>query len=175
MRDAVRPASPQPAGFTIVEILVVIMIVGILAAIAAPSWQGLAASRRASMAQNEILQTLRQAQADALRARASQTVTFNTTATPPTVQVNDREPIQLGEESTQSRLPSTILGLAVSNSSGTPDNVVEFDSRGMVAEGAGMIITATSPANRGNRRCVIVETLLGTLRTEQNDGCNPPS
>lgn len=175
MRNAVRQAFPQAAGFTMVEILVVIMIVGILAAIAAPSWQGLAASRRASMAQNEILQTLRQAQADALRTRQPKRVTFDTEATPPTIRVNNSDPIRLGEESTQSRLPSTILGLEVSSSSTTDDNVVEFDARGMVSEGAGMIITATSPANRGNRRCVIVETLLGTLRTDQNDGCNPPS
>jgi len=168
MRDALRQSSV--GGFTLIETLVVILIAGILAAIAAPSWQGIAASRRADIAQTEILQTLRQAQADAVRTRQSQTVTFNTTATPPTVQVNNRSAIQLGEATVQSQLPSRTLGLQVSGSS---DNVVEFDSRGMVEQGVNMIITVTSPANNGKRRCVIVETILGALRTAQNDECRP--
>lgn len=171
MKQAFRQASRPTAGFTMFELLIVIVMVGILAAIAAPTWERLAASRRASTAQNEILQLLRQAQADAIRTRQPQTVTFNTTTAPPTVQVNSQAATRLGEETTQTQLSPTILGLQVSGSSDAPNNVVEFDSRGAVTRGVNMVITATSPANRGNRRCVIVETILGTLRTEQNDKC----
>lgn len=171
MRYELKQASSSTAGFTIAELLVVVMIAGILAAIAAPSYLGFIASRRATMAQSEILQVLRQAQTDAIRTRQPQTVTFNAAITPPTVQINSRTATRLGTESLQRQLSASALGLQVNGSSDTPNNVVEFDSRGAVTRGVNMIITATAPAGSTRRRCVIVQTVLGTLRTAQNQEC----
>lgn len=59
-----RPNN-STAGFTLLEVLVVVILVGILMAIASPSWVTYMANRRAQAVQGELLQILRQAQTDA--------------------------------------------------------------------------------------------------------------
>lgn len=57
------------AGFTIIEALVVIIIAGVLASIAAPSWFRYAANRRVDAVSTDLLQTLRRAQQRAIKER----------------------------------------------------------------------------------------------------------
>lgn len=68
-----RPRAKQ-AGFTLLEVLVVIVIIGILASIAAPTWLRYLANRRAQAVQAEILQLMRQAQNTAQNTRQNQFV-----------------------------------------------------------------------------------------------------
>lgn len=68
--NGVRSARHRQAGFTLLEILVIVVIVGILAAIATPSWLQFLTKREVEAAQDEIYQAIQQAQTQAIAQRS---------------------------------------------------------------------------------------------------------
>ncbi|MEI6429943.1 MAG: prepilin-type N-terminal cleavage/methylation domain-containing protein [Pseudanabaena sp. ELA607] len=69
------------AGFTLIEILVVIVIVGIMSAIIAPSWLGFLRQQELNTSQNRIFTAIRRAQSLAKREQIEYQITFRVTAT----------------------------------------------------------------------------------------------
>lgn len=184
-----RISKPAPyrsnAGFTLFEMLIVIVIAGILALIAAPGWLGFANNRRAEAGRDQVLQVIRQAQTRALQTRRVQVVDFVTTASPPELRVAGvAQP--LGAQLPSAQQGRTSFGLAVVGNANTGCSpgataCLVFDERGNVVTADGeppaeeqgiMKIVVTSPAGAGARRCVIVRTLLGAVQNGSGDECN---
>lgn len=65
------------AGFTLIEVLVVIIIITVLFAIAAPSWNALMNRQRVNTVREQAVQLIRQAQNDARRTRVPKVVIFD--------------------------------------------------------------------------------------------------
>ncbi len=71
-----KPHTKENAGFTLLEVLVVVVIIGILSAIAAPSWQSFVNKQQANKATDVIFSALQTAQREAKRTKKSYSVSF---------------------------------------------------------------------------------------------------
>ena len=176
-------------GFTLIEILVVLAMVGILTAIAAPSWTSFVNNQRLTAVQSRAFSTLRLAQSNAKRDQTMWQATFRNAPNisqyavhriPTDSQANDAAywnslPWQDFDggvtivEDTESAPKTTFTKL-----SAVPDPDVyriQFKTNGSPN---GQIGRITFKNNSGNlKKCVIVSTLLGSMRLAENTGCNP--
>jgi prepilin-type N-terminal cleavage/methylation domain-containing protein len=169
MRHLNRSRQIQ-AGITLTEVLVVIVIAGILMAIAAPGWLGLQTTNALTIAQDEVLQSLRQAQLQAVNTQQSWKARFR----------DDGEQVEwsvgasvAGDSSYWQPLLSKVRiapNETTLRKSADGAYFVEFNNKGNVTPPFGRLSLAS---NRGGkqRRCVFVSTLLGVLRKAANAQC----
>jgi prepilin-type N-terminal cleavage/methylation domain-containing protein len=171
-------------GFTLVEMIVVVMLASILALIAAPGWLSFANSRRAEAGREQVFQILRQAQSQAIRSRREQVVNFLAPANElPVVEVSGISQ-RLDGQNPDNQLNPNLMKLEVSPNAktGCSSNAigcVVFNDRGNIKLddndlGDGIIIAVTSPADNGSnngKRCVIVKTLLGAMLNGRGEEC----
>jgi prepilin-type N-terminal cleavage/methylation domain-containing protein len=209
----------KDAGFTLIEILVALLMLGILAAIAAPSWVGFTNRQRANKANDFILAAIQEAQQEARRQKLGYSVSFHNRGNIPQIAVhpatktpdpdkpddwrslNKELGIQPGQLILGTNLTDknkTTSGTSVTYpfiyDSSTPKSIT-FDYMGNLDLtvktntqsitnvqqdnlGNGLIVAVAiaSPGNPSQatsiKRCVIVKTLLGSLKTEKDTKCN---
>ncbi|MEK0179590.1 pilus assembly FimT family protein [Microcoleus anatoxicus] len=165
-------------GFTLLEVLVIALIVGILSSIAAPGWLAFINNQRVRTVNDRVLQTLRSAQSEAKRSKRDITVTFNPTPAtdPPTVTINP--PLPTGG-STQTLnaggeiKPGTITLVSNANSItfNYLGNVDQLPQDTSVNPSVKRFVVMVKPTGGGAKKCVLIETILGAMITDEGSRC----
>ncbi|GBO54414.1 type II secretory pathway, pseudopilin PulG [Pseudanabaena sp. lw0831] len=163
-------------------------MIGILAAISAPSWLGFANNQRLNTAQSQAFSTLRLAQSNAKRTQTMWQVTFRNMPNFAQYAVHQAPPSSMTKEywdnlpwqnfdggvriveNTEMQPRTTFTQLTA-----VPDpNVyrVQFKSKGN-PNGLGEMGRITFVSRSGDRKkCVIISTILGAMRVAENEECN---
>ena len=158
------PFSPGHSGFTLLEAMIVLTLLAILAAMAAPFAMAWWNARCLTVAQQEIYQALRQVQSDALqqkregqfsiREQGNRLEWANHAATLDPAKVHVWKPL---EKSVTFDLKDTTL-LKKRNV-----YYIQFSYRGNTSARLGRVTLVSKNGGRA-KRCVIVSTLIGALR-----------
>lgn len=199
--------NSSTSGFTLIEVLAVIVIVGILSAIAAPSWLSFVARQRLNKGNDSILAALQEAQRKAKNSKFSYNISFRTLNNEPQIAIY---PIgenaksywrNLGRDSgvnTDKFLLGTNLQASNTKKTGNinygakfndnsqkdPPQTITFNHIGILEStnnnpadtGLKIVLaipktqTPTQPSDA--KRCVIVETLIGGIKTAKDDDCD---
>jgi prepilin-type N-terminal cleavage/methylation domain-containing protein len=168
----VRHFRHRQAGFTLLEILVIVVIVGILAAIAAPSWLQFLANRQVEAARDEIHQGIRQAQTQAIARRAPWQFTVRERDNQVTWTIHPQTIAVENISSWQAFDPKITVDW---DNTTDPDQdqvyVLTFDFKGTVE--AQSIVTVGDRADIAKQQCVLINNLLG--RTSKGEELSAPN
>ncbi|KKD40025.1 pilus assembly FimT family protein [Limnoraphis robusta] len=163
-----RKIHHSESGFSLIELAVIVVMIGIFSAIAAPAWDVFVSRQRVGAVNNQVSQALQSAQAEAKRTKQNVEVTFNfnsPTVDPPTYTLNGVNPQKLdigGEIQEEMITLSPDAAQITFNHIGAVENTnVPFK----------IVVAPAGSTNSSSQRCVIVETILGAMRTAEGSDC----
>ena len=188
-----KPRSSQSqSGFTLIEVLVIVIIIGVLSAIAAPGWLSFINNRRMSTMRGQVSNILRKAQTEAKTTRTMRAVILDTSVTgrkSPQIAVVRcvtseacdltgvvRNWETLGNGDVKPGVVQYTSTTIAQTGGGATDGEARlvFDANGLVKTslsggipfriGFGLTKPGSSTVLSGEPRCVVVETLLGGIR-----------
>ena len=178
MRHTRRKPSP---GFTLIEILVVLIIIGVLFAIAAPSWGALMNRQRVGTVREQAVQVIREAQNKARLTRVPQAVVFDNNNNDGTIAPRAAI-VARSLNLTTDKIDKSIINIATINNWQTLGGgdvkgggidffagvgQLVFDGNGAIDEQTTIpFVVKVKPRNASAQtyRCAVVQTLLGSIR-----------
>lgn len=195
------------AGFSLIEVVVVVLMVAVLSAIAAPGWLGFVNRQRIYSLNDEVYRTIQNTQSEAKHKKLAHVVEFDGASDPPRFRVY---PITVTAKTEQDKLWQSlsvsgsikekqvklVSNMEIQTSSDPdvktdqPDDfknqysknwILVFNQYGEVVNKNGktpvndvpFTVTVSLPDGT-SKRCVMVETLLGGMRTAENTNCPTP-
>lgn len=177
-----RKHDKNEAGFSLIEIMIVVFIIGMLSAIAAPGWNAFVNRQRTRTVNDAVFQALRKAQSQAkLKKEDIQVKFYSTEATdptdPPAVEIENfpEEKLNANGEIKAGMIKLIVKECKTPNADGTcatyqDDTDITFNYLGAVESTQNLPFSViVSTENDGFKRCVIVETLLGSMRTAEGE------
>ena len=142
-------------GLTLVETLVVVIMVGVLAAISAPSFLSWLESRRVAEAMAQLEGAIREGQRQAMRSNTNCVINVPSGANP-TITATPATCLPTG--------PRNLENVTVRRNSGTNGlHQIRFGFQGRTANTGTAVVALT--ANPTLQRCLVIAPGLGVMRT----------
>lgn len=158
------------SGFSQLELMIVVFIVGLLMAILAPTWLGLADGQALNHAQDGVFQAMRAAQKQAMMHRIVTQASFRENNGQIEMAVHSASALvnQISWNPISADVQIDSLNTTLYQSNGIYR--IQFNEKGGINSQLGRL--TLKRGDRSIRRCVFSSTLLGVVRKATNQDCN---
>lgn len=151
-------------GFTLTEVLIIVVVVGILAAVAAPSFLGWYNRQKVNQALIEVQGALKEAQREAIKKSKGCTVTLNTNSVTGDCLVTGRRDLCEKRDSS-----GTCIKPGVEIKTNLSGNKISFSFKGNTTSG-GTTILYMPDGSTSEMKCLAVSNGIGIMRTGDYSG-----